>query len=81
MKLSHLSAALAAAALLAGAPRYQLRIEQGAVAAFDLADGTRLPLSGVPAASLRECDRAMLENGLSFGTFSELTRACEDLCS
>lgn len=78
------AAALALALVLScagAAPRYCLRAENGLAAAFDVRTGARLPLPDTPLGALRAADRAMLENGLVFGTFPELTRACEDLCS
>lgn len=75
------AALLGAAALSTAAPRYCLRAESGAVTAYALPGWRRLPLGAAPVSALRKSDREILEKGLYFSTFPELTRACEDFCS
>ncbi len=57
-----------------------LKAVNGRVAAFD-DTGACVRVYDTPLSSLRRQDRELLENGLYFSTFPELTRACEDFCS
>ncbi len=75
-----LAFALSAAALYSGAG-YVLRADGGTLSAWRLPEFSCIFRSDTPVRSLRQADREMLEKGLYFSTFPELTRAFEDLGS
>ncbi len=69
---------LLAAVLSAG---FILRADNGTVCVFDAASGTLLRRTDAAVSFLPADDRRQLENGLFFGSLSELTTATEDYCS
>ena len=75
-----LAFALSAAALSSGTG-YLLKADGDALSAYRLPEFSCIFRSDTPVRSLRSADREMLEKGLYFGTFPELTCAFEDLSS
>ena len=77
----HTAALLTAALITAAGAGYVLRARGDGLIAYCLPEYACVFRSDFPVSALRRIDREMLEKGLYFGTFPELTRALEDFGS